>query len=111
MREQSVVLEHKAHAAFVGRNFRDVFVSEKNLTLGRCFKAGNHSQSRGLAAAGRPKEGEKFTGLDFKVNVLNSVELFVVFNVAARNVFKRKRYGHLAESSGSIAYRTKNFCH
>ena len=43
----------------------------------------------------RPKEGEKFTGLDFKVNVLNSVELFVVFNVAARNVFKRKRYGHL----------------
>ena len=43
--------------------------------------------------------------------VLNGEKLFVVLNVAAGNVFKRKRYGHLAKSSGSVAYRTKNFCH
>ena len=53
VREQSVVLEYEAHAAFIGRDFCDVFVSQKDLALRRSFKTCDHAQSGSFTAAGR----------------------------------------------------------
>jgi hypothetical protein len=45
---------------------RDVPAVEQDFSLIRRLEAGEHPQQRGLAAAGRSEQGEKFPGADLK---------------------------------------------
>ena len=49
----------------------DILAGEQNASLVRHLEAGQQAQQRGLAAAGRPQQGEKFTGKDVERHPLN----------------------------------------
>ena len=88
MREKRIVLENEAQTAFIGRNVCDINTIHEDLTAGRCFEARDHAKGRRFAAAGWSQEGQKFTGVDLQIDVVNRHEFFVVFDVAARNIFQ-----------------------
>ena len=59
MREQRVVLEDRADVALVRFQMLDGCVIEADFAGGRVLEAGDHSESCGLAAAGRSEEREE----------------------------------------------------
>ena len=87
MGEKRIVLEHKSQASLIGRHMRDIHTVHDDLTARRCFKACDHTQSGCFTASRRSQEGQKFTGVNLKVNIIDRHELFIVLDVAARDIF------------------------
>ncbi len=52
-------LEDKGDVACRGATVGDVLIAEQNTSRSRQFQAGDHSQGRGLAAAGRTEQAEE----------------------------------------------------
>jgi hypothetical protein len=71
VREESVVLEHHADTALVGRHVVDRRLVEIDLAMGRRLEAGQHHEARGLARPGRPQHGEKLAAFDVEVEVFD----------------------------------------
>ena len=59
MRVQSIVLEHHRDISVLRRHIVCELVADIKLALADLFKAGDHSQCRGLTAAGRSDENDK----------------------------------------------------
>ncbi len=66
MRKQRVVLEHHVDGTLVRQVLRDVVAIQENAALVRRLEAGEHSEQRGLAAAARTKQREKFASPDIE---------------------------------------------
>jgi len=56
VREQGIGLEHHADVALVRRQKGDVLPADQHMARGLRFKAGNHPQRRGFAAARGPEQ-------------------------------------------------------
>ena len=61
MREQGIFLKDGIHLPFVRRKVGDIFLIKKDIPLIRFDKAGNGAERGGLAAAGRPEQGDEFS--------------------------------------------------
>ena len=69
--KQRVGLEHHADRALVGAQMRDVLAVDANFACGRRLEAGDHAQSRRLAAAAGAEKGDELAALDGEVEVLD----------------------------------------
>ena len=69
MRPQRVILEHHADVAPPWRDARDVRAVDGQRAALRLVKAGDQSQQRRFATAGRPQQREELTGLDGEADV------------------------------------------
>ena len=83
MREQGVALKHHGRVPLIRRLGRDILASDKQFSGRGDLKAGDHAQSRGLAAAGRAKKGNEFTGRDFQGDIIHRPE----HGLVGRNIF------------------------
>src|SRR5689334_32535 len=70
--EQRIRLEHHADVALVSRNTGDVLFGNSDLTTRGFFKARDHAEGGGFAAAAGAKEGDKFPTFDLEVEILDS---------------------------------------
>jgi hypothetical protein len=64
--EERVALEHHVHRSPVRLDRDDVLAVEEDAALGRRLEPGQHPQQRGLAAARRTKQREKFVMPDIE---------------------------------------------
>ncbi len=71
MREQRVVLEDGVDVAVVRRELADIVALQQHRAGGWRLEAGDHSQHRRLAAAGRPEQREELTLDDLQVDVVD----------------------------------------
>ena len=71
MREQSVVLEHHADVAPIGRRASDHRAADEDVARRRLLEAGDHHERRGLAGAGGPEEGDELAGLDVEAQIVD----------------------------------------
>ena len=81
VREQRVALEHHGRIPLVGGQGVDGLSAQIDFALVRAFKAGNHSQRGGLAAAGGTQKGHKGPGDDVQIDVMDGIKLLVGFGV------------------------------
>src|SRR5207245_300514 len=73
--EQRVVLEHEADLALAHVHVGGVLALEQDAArIGR-LQARDDAQQRGLAAAGRPQQGDQFAGVDAERDVLQRAEV------------------------------------
>ena len=75
VREQRVVLEHRVHRTAVRLLVGDVRVADADPAGSGRLKTGDHSQRRGLAAAGRAEQGEERTLRHLQAQVVHSGEI------------------------------------
>ena len=66
MRKQRVVLEHHVDRTLVRQHLRDVLAVQQDAALVRRLEAGEHPQQRGLAAAARAEQREKFAARGYR---------------------------------------------
>ena len=66
MRKQRVVLEHHVDRALVRQHLRDIGAVQQDAAFVRRLEAGQHPQQRGLAAAARTEQREKFAAPDIE---------------------------------------------
>ena len=82
---QSIVLEKEAHFSLVGGNVdarvrvEDHAVADGDLSGGGCFKACDHAEDGGLAAAGGTKKRNKGIVRDVHGDIVGSVEFTPAF--------------------------------
>ena len=76
VRIQCIVLENHCNVSVLGRNVVDQTVADVQFALGDLLEAGDHTQGRGLAAAGRADQNDKFTILDVQRELLNGDDAF-----------------------------------
>ncbi len=69
VRVERVALEDHRHAALLRREAGDILVVEPHASRARGFEAGDEPQRRGLAAARRPDQHEKFAVGDGEIQV------------------------------------------
>ena len=81
MRQQGVALEHHGGVALIGRELVYRLLPEIYLALVRAFKAGDHAESGGLAAAGGAEQRDKGAGLDGKGGILHRVKVLTGLGV------------------------------
>ena len=81
MRPKRIILEHNADLTLLwwhtAVNMRNTRIANMDFAAINLFKAGNHPQKRGLAAAGRSEDSNEFTILHIQRNLrqgLKSVE-------------------------------------
>ena len=72
MRIQSIVLEDHRDIAILRSDVVHQLVADVQLAFGDLLEAGDHTQRRGLAAAGRADQNDKFLVLDVQIEFLNS---------------------------------------
>ena len=85
VREQRILLEHRVHRPLVRRHVGDVLAIKKDIARFRCYKAGNHTQGRRLAAARGAQEGDKLLVVDVQRKSVQDL-LPIEFD---NNVFQR----------------------
>ena len=73
--KQRVALEHHGRVPLVGGQRVDGLAAQVDFALVRRFKAGDHAQRGGLAAAGRAQQRDKGARLDGQVHVVHGVEI------------------------------------
>ena len=76
--EQGVALEDRVDGTLVRRQRGNVLPVQKDLPGGRQFKAGDHPECRGLSAAGRPQERDKFSFVHVKVEIRDCRKAVVI---------------------------------
>jgi hypothetical protein len=69
--KQRIALKHHADAAFLRRLVGDFIAADADAARGRGFKAGNHAQHGGFAAAGRAEEGNELALFDAHIEVVH----------------------------------------
>src|SRR2546423_75632 len=79
VRIESVVLEDHRNVAVLRRHVVHDAVAYVDLPARRLFKARDHPQRGGLAAAGRPDEHQKLLILDIKVDLVYRDDFFKLF--------------------------------
>src|SRR6476646_11176506 len=70
MREQRIVLEHHAEAAFFRQKIVDALIVEPDFAFGRRHEASNNAKCRGLAASTRPEERHKLSAANLQRQVI-----------------------------------------
>jgi hypothetical protein len=75
VREQRVALEHHCHPAVGWRHVVDDAAGNAHLAAGGVFQAGDDTQQRRLAAAGRPQEHAELVFADVQVDVADDVRI------------------------------------
>src|SRR5690606_33401112 len=73
--EQGVRLEHGVHRPFVGWPQPHFLAVDLERAFRGVLEAGDHAQRRGLAAAGRPEEGEELAVADAQVDAVDRHDL------------------------------------
>ena len=68
MREERVALEHGVDVAPVRRDADGVDAADEDLALVRLLEAGHEPKRSGLAATGRPEQGEELALADLEVD-------------------------------------------
>src|SRR5574340_573855 len=71
MGEQGVVLEDRVDVALEGREPGDVLALELDQAAARLLEAADHTEGRGLAAAGGPQQGEELAVEDLEGDVVD----------------------------------------
>ena len=71
MGEQRITLKHHGGVATIRRQCVDPLAADQHVAAGRVFKAGDHAQDCGFAAAGRPEQGDEFARFDGEGNVVD----------------------------------------
>ena len=79
--QQGIALEHHGGIPLVGGQGIDGFAAQVDFALVRAFKAGNHPQRGGLAAAGGTQQRDKGAGCDFQISILYCIKVFSGFGV------------------------------
>ena len=86
--EEGVALENGVDVALVRRNVVDALTEKEDVALIRRFKAANHAQGRGLAAAGRAEQRQKFVVVNVEVDAVeNGLAVKLLADVAEFNDF------------------------
>ncbi len=78
VREQSVVLEHHANAAFVRSHIVDRLIVQKYLAVGRWLKAGQHHQACGFARSRWAQHGQELALGYIEVQIFNDERFTIV---------------------------------
>ena len=86
MRIQRVVLEYHCDIAVLRLDIIDELAVDLQLAAGDVFKTCDHTQCRGLSAAGRSYEDDEFLVLNLKIEILNS---FKAVRIYFADVFQR----------------------
>ena len=81
VREQGVALEHHGGVALVGGQGVDGLAAQIDLALVRAFKARDHAQRGGFAAAGGAKQGDEGTGLHLQRHVVHGIKFLAGLGV------------------------------
>ena len=68
---KSVVLEYHGDVAILGRDVVHALAVDEKIARGDLLETGDHAQRRGLAAAGRADEHDKFTVGDIQRELLH----------------------------------------
>ena len=71
MGEQRVALEHHAGVPLVRGQLVDAHAVQEDLPVADAFKARDHAQGRGLAAAGRSQQGHELAAGDIHVDMVH----------------------------------------
>jgi len=90
MRPDCVGLEHHAEPALFRRQVeptggcRDAFPSNENLTAVGLIQTGDQTQRGGLAATGRPQQGEDLSTFDRKAHAVDGSDRTEAFDHIAK---------------------------
>ena len=71
VREEGIALEDGVHIPLICGEEGDINALQFNEPAGRLLKATDHAERRGLAASGRPEEGEELAIADVKGDAVN----------------------------------------
>jgi hypothetical protein len=97
MREQRVILEHHVDRPLVRQDMRDVLAAKQDAALVRRFETREHAQQRGLAAATRAEQREKFASGNIERDAVDRAEGAEFFHDALdseqRHVRRLRRAG------------------
>src|SRR6266567_795800 len=92
VRKQRIGLKHHRSSPFGRREADDIFTADQNLTRGRLFMAGNHSEHRGFSAAGGPEQADISPVWYLQIDAVNGIRHAVVafadpceFDITARS--------------------------
>ena len=86
--EEGVALKNGVDAALVRRNVVDALTEEENVALVRRFKAADHAQGRGFAAAGRAEQRQKFVVVNVEIDAVeNGLAIKLLADVPEFNDF------------------------
>ena len=88
MRVESIRLKHHADVAFFGRYIIDSAIADTYLPGGHFFQAGDHAQTRALAAAGRAHEHEKLAAFNRNGHVFDHAHVAKVLADANEFYFR-----------------------
>ena len=80
MRIKRVVLKHHGDVPVLGRNIVDDIATDHDFAAGDVFKAGDHAQRRGFAAARRSDKNHEFVVGNIQIDTANSLDLIVALN-------------------------------
>src|SRR5690349_12743444 len=72
MREKRIILKDGVYWAMKGWDSLNSMTTNDNFARARLFKACNHTEGRGFAAARRPKQGKKFTSNKINIDIIDS---------------------------------------
>ena len=113
--EQRIALKHHGGIALVGGEGVDGLLPQVDFTLVRAFKAGNHPQGGGFAAARGPQQRHKAARLDVQGYILHRVKGLAGFGVGVDlgNMVQPNPFlllaGHVSHSpSGAFACWFRN---
>ena len=81
MGQQRIALEYHSGIALIGGQGIDGLTAQINLAFIGAFKAGDHAQGGGLAAAGRAQQGHEGTGLNLQRGVLHCIKILTRLGV------------------------------
>ena len=79
MGEQGISLEDRINRSLIRRQLCDIPAVQEDLPLRGQVKAGDHTQSRSLSAAGRAQESHEFAFFDFQIKIGNSQKAVLEF--------------------------------
>ena len=86
--EEGVALENGVDVALVRRNVVDALTEKEDVALIRRFKAADHAQGRGLAAAGRAEQRQKFIVVNVEIDAVeNGLAIKLLGDVPELNDF------------------------
>ena len=86
--EEGVALKDGVDVALVRRDVVDALAKEENVALIRRFEAADHAQGRGLAAAGRAEQRQKFIVVNVEIDAVeNGLAIKLLGDVPELNDF------------------------
>ena len=90
VRPQVIALEHHCGRPLFGRQADDGLAVDRDITAGHIQKAADGAQDRGLAAAGRPQEGNDLAFVNIQIDMLNASPLsyFLVISLICNLILR-----------------------